>query len=125
MKFKVGDKVRVREWDSMKKEFGIDDNGSIMTPIFTVVRDMKQFCGNIYTVIKIYNNFYMLDCCKYYFTDDMLLNVSGGFTFAKSDLKTGMTVETRDHGVYLVFGNRLIDIFEYKLLSNYSDVSAK
>ena len=29
-KFKVGEIVRIRQWDDMAKEFGVDDDGSIM-----------------------------------------------------------------------------------------------
>ena len=29
MKYKVGDVVRIREWDDMEKEFGLDDIGDI------------------------------------------------------------------------------------------------
>lgn len=28
-KFRVGDCVRIRQWDDMKNEFGVDSNGDI------------------------------------------------------------------------------------------------
>ena len=60
MKFyvpKVGDKVRVKEWDDMVKEFGVDANGSVegvgldpwetcvmsYGPVFT--ESMRGICG--------------------------------------------------------------------------------
>lgn len=42
--FKVGDKVRIRSWESMRKVFGINGDGNINTPIcFT--EGMKYLCG--------------------------------------------------------------------------------
>lgn len=43
-KFKVGDKVTIRSWDDMKKEYGTDCAGDIPVPcIFN--RQMKEYCG--------------------------------------------------------------------------------
>lgn len=47
LKYKVGDKVRVRQWDAMKREYGVNENGDIRAPsgflIFT--SGMKHLCG--------------------------------------------------------------------------------
>ena len=49
MKYKIGDKVRVRQWDEMKKEFGLDPWGDIKCDhIF--VKDMREYCGKVFTV---------------------------------------------------------------------------
>ncbi len=52
MKYKVGDKVRVRRWESMEKEFGIDEDGNIdmNTPVFVPL--MKEYCGRIVEISK-------------------------------------------------------------------------
>lgn len=49
MKIKVGDRVRIREWDDMAKEFGIDEDGDIKTECF-FTKDMKKHCGEIVTI---------------------------------------------------------------------------
>ena len=49
MKYKVGDKVKVRKWDDMASEFGVDDDGDIKTPVY-FIKDMEQFCGRIVTI---------------------------------------------------------------------------
>lgn len=48
--FKVGDKVRVRQWDDMVEEFGINEGGSINC-LWHFVDGMKKFCGEIATII--------------------------------------------------------------------------
>lgn len=51
-KFKVGDRVRIRQWADMEKEFGLDKDGDIMPPcIFTKV--MKHLCGRVATVTSV------------------------------------------------------------------------
>lgn len=52
--FKVGQRVKIRAWEDMKKEFGVDFDGDIMTsPCF--VDDMKIYCGLEAKITEIYN----------------------------------------------------------------------
>lgn len=49
---KVGDKLRVREWEDMEREFGIDRDGDIKcTPFF--IKEMCKFCGKVVTVENV------------------------------------------------------------------------
>lgn len=48
-RYKIGDKVRVREWDDMLKEFGGDDHAISCTCFF--MDCMKPLCGKVFTVI--------------------------------------------------------------------------
>ena len=55
-KFKVGDKVRIRQWDDMVKEFGLIYGYRIpftKTCGTTFVRDMKHLCGRTATITRI------------------------------------------------------------------------
>lgn len=77
MKYKIGDKVRVRQWDEMEKEFGLDPWGDIKCDhIFT--RDMREYCGKVFTVRDVFPPVYRLGDCKigsklwWNFSDDML-----------------------------------------------------
>jgi hypothetical protein len=52
MKFKVGDRVKIREWDDMKREFGVDCLGDIRTtPSFVTI--MKHLCGRVGTLTNV------------------------------------------------------------------------
>ena len=50
-KFKVGDKVRVRSWESMEKEYG-SDGGYIQIPC-VFCPGMKKYCGKVVTIKRV------------------------------------------------------------------------
>lgn len=83
MKYKVGDKVRVRQWDDMVKEFGFFDDlkKDINIPGCTFVNNMKKFCGRVVTIssntISCGNDIHLIkeDDQNWYWTDDMFENV--------------------------------------------------
>lgn len=54
-KFKVGDRIKVREWSDMAGEFNVDDRGYIIFPDTSVVFNsaMKSLCGQIATITEI------------------------------------------------------------------------
>lgn len=54
-KFKVGELVRIRQWDDMEKEFGITRAGTILTLHgFTV--NMKPLCGKYAEIVGLGEN---------------------------------------------------------------------
>lgn len=93
MKYKVGDKVRVRSWESMKKEFGLKDDGNIKV-MFTFTKEMKKYCGKLVT-ISSNNGCYMIkeDSGRYTWCDDMFCPVE---SFTMDELEPGMVVEYRN-----------------------------
>lgn len=54
--YKVGDKVKIRQWDDMEKEFGLNNWGSINCKNESFVTDMKKFCGKIVTINNVNAN---------------------------------------------------------------------
>ena len=52
-----GDKVRIRSWKSMAKEYGLDKDGDIKCAPF-YVRDMKQYCGQVLIVSRVVDDDY-------------------------------------------------------------------
>ena len=54
MKYIVGDKVVVRDWDDMVAEYGQNEDGSVKTPEISFSTDMKQYCGKTFTIINVY-----------------------------------------------------------------------
>lgn len=91
MRFKVGDKVRVREWDDMEKEFGLDDYGHIKC-MSSFTREMKRFCGKVLTIEKVSYRNYIAIGNTYFWTDDMFTPA----VFTKEWLEDMMICELRD-----------------------------
>lgn len=72
-RYKVGDKVRVREWNDMLKECGGNDHAISCTCIFADY--MKPLCGKVFTVTEVKTGYsYRLDgdAWGWSFSDDML-----------------------------------------------------
>ena len=78
MKFKVGDKVKVRSWGSMEAEFGLN-YGEIDNPDYPFVEDMKRYCGKYVTISGCHRNYYNIkeDDEQYSWTDTMFEAVVG------------------------------------------------
>lgn len=60
MKYKVGDKVRVRKWDDMVKEFGLNWAGGIQKEVNgqSFTSSMKEFCRKEIKIEKVYREDY-------------------------------------------------------------------
>lgn len=58
MKYKVGDKVKVRTWSDMALEFSVDEDGDIKVPHHQIyqltqiyfTKKMEQYCGKTVTI---------------------------------------------------------------------------
>lgn len=50
MKYKVGDKVKIRKWDDMTSDFDVDASGDIKLPGIFFTKEMERFCGKIVTI---------------------------------------------------------------------------
>lgn len=72
MKYKAGDRVRVREWDDMAQEFGAGTRDLIDCK-FSFVSSMKKYCGDIVTIKKEISGGYKIeeDEGKWNWSDDM------------------------------------------------------
>lgn len=84
MRYKVGDKVRVRKWHDMIDEFGTDEEGDIpVTLELCFAKEMSIFCDNTFTILGINDDGYSLlgDKDGFIFTDEMLLPVDAEIHF--------------------------------------------
>ena len=100
MKYKVGDKVKIREDLVVDNKYGVD----------TYVDDMEQYKGKIATVIRITdNNKYKLDVDSYWcWTDEMFED------YTEDTEKEVETYRTVDVGFYLDYcGHRVIENVYY------------
>lgn len=73
MRYKAGDKVRVRDWDDMVKEFGIC-GGNITIPGCYFVDYMKKYCNCIVTISELtIHDKYLVeeDSNGFYWCDEM------------------------------------------------------
>lgn len=71
-RFKVGDLVRVREWDDMVRQFGTCSDGDIRcSPRFT--SGMKRFCGEVYEILSFTGTSYVLKGSGIYFFSENAL----------------------------------------------------
>lgn len=83
MRFKVGDKVRVRKDLIAGKCYGEDN--------LSFVDDMEKYKGKQFEIIKMSGCDYELDNSNYYFNDDMLEPA-----FTTQDLKVGDRITLRN-----------------------------
>lgn len=78
MRYKVGDKVRVRQWDDMVEEFGIKGEDIPISGCY-FVKEMKQYCGKTYEVCDIVLHYTLKtenEVLNWCFADEMLEDVS-------------------------------------------------
>ena len=99
-KFKVGDRVRVREDLNSSCLY----NGIVFSPL------MEKYRGHVYTIDEVNNSPFVYtlkgndDVNRWYFSEDMLELVE----FTKDNLKNGMIVEYRNGKRRMVLGTNLI-----------------
>lgn len=60
MKYKIGDWVRVRQWDDMEAEYGMDVYGNILVPL-TFTDTMREYCGRWGKITCVYECSYYID----------------------------------------------------------------
>lgn len=114
MKFKVGQKVRVKEDLVVGRMYGE----------YRFTAAMAKYRGKTYSISDIVDDYYCLKECKnmtgdfhWKFTDEMLETVK----FTKADLETGMVVEYRDGDRRLVFEDRLLGNKAYCRLNQFEE----
>ena len=115
MKFKVGDTVRVRKDLKTWNRYGNFRFTEGMKEVFadkaTTISHADHSCGCYHLAG---------DIMCYCWTDEML-ELAEEKQFTKADLKTGMVVEIRGGGRYLVIGNRMVNEDDHLLLGDYRE----
>ena len=54
---KPGDRVKLRTWEDMEKQYGCDPMGNINCPADGILKnDMKEYCGTVVAVRKIFSD---------------------------------------------------------------------
>ena len=97
MEFKIGDRVRIRQWEDMEKEFGTDSDGDISVCV-SFVKGMRHLCEREAIITEIYGQGVKLDFdnktgdIDWGYTTDMIEKVEDT-EMTKKDLKNGMVVK--------------------------------
>jgi len=95
MKFKKGDKVRIRQWEAMKRECGLDKNGNIDLPCeFTP--DMSDFCGKVVTISCVYEKFFGIRDHEGFYDWVYKIEEDGGICDWLADMFEGYAFEYGD-----------------------------
>lgn len=72
MKYKVGDKVKIKTWEQMESEFGCDSCGYINCEC-SFTTEMDKYCGTVQEISFVHNDYYdMKNGGWYSFSDDMI-----------------------------------------------------
>lgn len=101
MNFKLGDRVRIRQWDDMENEFGIAYDGDIIiNDYWHFSKRMRHLCGREAVIVEMLNQRVVLDfddktgTTEWNYIIDMIEKV-GDVAMTKRDLKDGMVCEVR------------------------------
>ena len=123
MKYKVGDKVRVREdlvvWTPRNMHAGYHNDEGFIPANNDVVSEMAEHGGKVATIVGyggVLRNMYRidLDACLYLWTDGMFTGLADEDAPAKEatpalpELKTGLFGVMDDGDVFVVVGERIV-----------------
>lgn len=78
MQYEIGQKVRIKDFKDMVRQYGVDEKGNINMGSTIFLRDMKVYCGEEYTIANKFTDdsetLYELEeenCGLWYFTEKM------------------------------------------------------
>lgn len=99
MKYKVGDKVLIRQWDDMANMRKLDSLGNIVdVGENSFNREMRKFCGSMLIIKHVLTSDYIMEGNNWHWTDDM---IERKVNMTKADLKDGMVCRTRNGKVFI------------------------
>lgn len=80
LKYKVGDKVRIRSWESMAKEFGVNNQGNTIKVNHGFTKNMRKYCNKTVTIAEvepIFNGYHIKEDEGYWtYGDEMFEPIS-------------------------------------------------
>lgn len=70
MKYKVGDKVRVKKWEDLELEYKVNEDGDICHGAM-FIQEMKEYCGKEFVIEQVWNDRYSCHGIRYLWQDWM------------------------------------------------------
>ena len=60
----IGDRVRIKSWEQMVKEYGLDDDGNAKTEPYCFAKGMKSLCGKEADILNVWADGRILANCS-------------------------------------------------------------
>lgn len=118
-----GDKVRIRSWEGMRDQYGLNDDGDIKCKYF-FTKYMGKYAGDIFTVSSVDHDSFGIGKAGFIFSFECIEEVHKKrdceMKFTKKDLRNGMTVKAGDD-VYMVHESILLRNGGWLDLTKYRD----
>lgn len=118
-----GDKVRIRSWEGMRDQYGLNDDGDIKCKYF-FTKYMGKYAGDIFTVSSVDHDSFGIGKAGFIFSFECIEEVHKKrdceMKFTKKDLRNGMTVKVGDN-VYMVHESILLCNGGWLDLTKYRD----
>ena len=110
---KPGDRVKLRTWEDMERQYGLDGDRDIDTPIYTVVQNMKKYCGTMVTVKTLKSDYFFIenDTCIFgwgFETIEEVYPKEEKMEFTKDMLKSGEHVVKYRNGERRLYLNGIL-----------------
>ena len=74
MKYKIGDKVKVKKWEDLELEYEVDEYGDICHGAM-FIQEMKEYCGKELVIEQVWNDRYSCHGISYLWQDWMFEDV--------------------------------------------------
>ncbi len=103
VEFKVGDRVRIRQWNDMAKEFGVDDNGGIKVEDY-FAKKMEHLCGRTATIKEIDGKY--IELCNWSNDSNVEFNYSADMLELVSTPLHEITITSDGYTTTAKYGDR-------------------
>lgn len=125
---KPGDRVKIRTWEDMEKQYGADVDNDIKAPSYPIVGGMKKYCGTTQVVNTVMGNAFEIEKDTIFRfswgleTIEEVYPKEGKMEFTKDMLKSGEhVVEYRNGDRRLYLNGYFIGIGSYNDPCHYSN----
>ena len=106
MKYKVGDRVKIKSWEQMAEEYGVrktkEGTEYIANPGYHFLEEMKYYCGKIMEIRKKCDTGYSMQDTGYVWTDEMIVHKMLPNDATYNDLESDMLITYKSGARFFV-----------------------